>query len=275
MIISPEKLSGLLQKISSYIESESKPDLGFVRSNLASTLYITAASQDFALDIREACFKEIQKALPGEFSGDLFDTHLEGKGFADGYVSFALKPQSWISADILGGILISAEYSLNEYKSSSPKRTDPARKQHKGDSTAVTLELSAGYYNKKLDGGIDEDSILNLGQAIALVDENDDVVEFELDNINLVKKQLSELIQSIIKEPPAVAKSNKLKKFSPGSPSPTTSIADFLKWAENNNPTQSEVRSLAQAIADRSGKTVQDVEKAVIMKLRAAGFSLS
>lgn len=258
----PSDLSTRLRSIASAIDSLERPSRSLVASLIASLLLAT--DRTLGVTVRDAVMSEIVKAVSGEFSdGDFYDTNPGGKGFRGGYISFGIRPASWVADSIIGGILIQCEYDQKGFRSEEPetKSGGPEWKGHSKGGGLVELHVTACYYNKLLGGGcsgVDRDGedgesgkesgiiSADLGEIDILVDAREKVIDVHADSTKIARG-LRYIINQVSSNPPAVAKSKEWRKK---HETPTTSAKALLQYLVKNQRSDvgmSEIEALTRA----------------------------
>lgn len=199
-----------------------------------------ATDRSFAESIRNVLVAEIHKQLPGKFDPELYDTNPQGKGYAAGYISFALKPSDWKAADLIGGILFRCIYDTEDFRSEKPEG-DASWMGHSKGKNFVEIPVEAGYYNKRLGGGLTNPTYLGDIEVLVMEDESTKV-----SSIDNMAREIESIIAGVIADPPAAA--IKPKKMKPSAP-PTSSPQAMLKWLNEQNRNvvmQSEIDLMAR-----------------------------
>lgn len=233
---------------------------------------IVASDKSLALAIRDAIHGEIQKLVPGEVTS-LYDTNPDGKGWKPGYVSFGLQPVSWQTEGIIGGILIRCTYDAAEFR--SEKLDDgPKDFKHSKGGAALSVSLSASYYNKKAGGSVETQSTTaDLGTATLAIEADESISEVDLD-AGQVSSGVKSVMQDILSHPPDYAQSAKRKQK---HVAPTGSPGSFVKWLLQNNRSdvgKSEVDALVRAMAER-GTAAGTAREKVMDALRHARIPMN
>lgn len=252
----PSELSARLRQIASYVDTSRRPSLRFVRSTLAAAVLATDRSLSEA--VGKALAAKVAQLMPEEFNGETYDTADKGKGFKDGYVSFAMDPNTWESAGIIGGILFMCRYNPADFKSEAPEGEGAdAWQGHSKGEAVVTLTMTAGYYNKTLGGGVDGST--PLGTCTVMLDAKEQVVEADIDDTTQFEKGVTELIRRINESPPdeAVSASRRRKSMPP-----TTSEKTLIQWLTKQNRTdvkRTEINDLVRSMSKRTGEPAGQV----------------
>ncbi len=242
-------MSARLSRIASYISGSPAPSLSVVASRLAAILMATDRTLSEAIGKRLA--DQVSKLMPSEFDGSTYDTSDRGKGFKDGYISWGMKPTTWEAADLIGGILFKGTYDPEEFSSEAPEDGAEWTGHSKGEA-AVTLNVEAGYYNKRFAGGVQE--TIPLGTCTVLLDAKEQIMEAEIDDPSAFKDGVMGLVQKISSSPPdeALSEGRKRKNLPP-----TASPAALMKWLNQNNRTEvnrSEINALVKNISEGTGR---------------------
>ncbi len=252
----PSELSARLRQVALYIESSERPSVRLVRSKLAAAMIATDRSLSETLG--KSLAAQIAQLMPEEFSGETYDTSDRGKGYKGGYVSWAMDPNTWENAGIIGGILFMCKYDPEDFQSEAPEGEGADKWEgHSKGEAAVTLTISAGYYNKTLGGGVD--GAADLGTCTVLLDAKEQVVEASIDDTGAFEKGVTELIRKVNESPPdeAVSASRRRKALPP-----TTSEKTLLQWLTKQNRTdvkRSELNDLARSMSKRTGEPAGQV----------------
>ncbi len=252
----PTEVSDCLRQLASYVSRSSRPSVSFLKRSLAAVLFATDRSMAEA--VSKALAEKVAALLPAEFDGETYDTNVRGKGFKGGYISWAMKPNTWHTENLIGGVLFGCNYSVSEFSSEAPDDGSDWEGHSKGEAL-ITLQVSAAYYNKRLGGGVDERT--DLGTCTVQLDAKENVVEAEIDEPAAFKSGLQGLIKQIADSPPDEALSEGLKKK---RLPPTVSIPALYKWLLQNNRTdvsRSEINALVKNLAEareRAPGTVLD-----------------
>ncbi len=250
----PSELSAHLRQIASYVESEGSPSLRLVSSRLAAAVLATDRSLSEA--VGKALAAQVAALMPEEFSGETYDTSDRGKGFKGGYVSWAMDPNTWENAGIIGGILFMCRYDPEDFRSEAPEGDDEWKGHSKGEA-AVTLTMTAGYYNKTSGGGVD--GSVDLGTCTVLLDAKEKVMEAAIDDEQKFESGVTGLIRKVNESPPdeAVSASRRRKALPP-----TTSEKTLLQWLVKNNRTEvnrTEINDLVRSMSKRTGEPAGQV----------------
>lgn len=252
----PSELSARLRQIASYVEASGSPSLRLVSSRLAAMVLATDRSLSEA--VGKALAEQVAKLMPEEFSGATYDTADKGKGFKGGYVSWAMDPNTWENAGIIGGILFMCRYNPEEFKSESPEGEGSEDWQgHSKGEAAITLTMTAGYYNKTLGGGVD--GSVSLGTCTILLDAKEKVMEAAIDDESAFETGVTELIRRVNESPPdeAVSASRRRKSMPP-----TTSEKTLIQWLTQQNRTdvkRTEINDLVRSMSKRTGEPAGQV----------------
>lgn len=250
----PADLSARLLQLASYVSKSPRPSVSFLRRSLAAVLLATDRSM--AESVAKALAGQVAELMPTEFDGETYDTSVRGKGYKGGYVSWAMKPNTWQSEDLIGGVLFGCKYDASEFSSEAPDDGADWQGHSKGEAL-LTLQVSAAYYNKKLGGGVDER--VDLGTCTVHLDAKENVVEADIDDPAAFKSGLQGLIKQVADSPPDEALSQGLKKK---RLPPTVSIPALYKWLLQNQRTEvnrSEINALVKNMSearDRAPGTV-------------------
>lgn len=251
----PSELSARLRHIATYVEASGRPSLRLVSSRLAAMVLATDRSLSEA--VGKALAEQVAKLMPEEFSGATYDTADKGKGFKGGYVSWAMDPNTWENAGIIGGILFMCRYNPEDFKSEAPEEGYGGDAAHSKGEAAVTLTMTAGYYNKTLGGGVD--GSVDLGTCTVLLDAKEKVMEAAIDDSSEFEKGVTELIRKVNESPPdeAVSASRRRKSMPP-----TTSEKTLIQWLTKQNRTdvkRTEINDLVRSMSKRTGEPAGQV----------------
>lgn len=250
----PTEVSARLRQLASYLSRSPRPSVSFVKEKLSAVLLATDRS--FSDAVATALATQVAALLPEEFDGTKYDTSQRGKGYKGGYVSWAMDPNTWESAGIIGGILFMCKYDTEAFSSEAPDEGGEWGGHSKGEA-AVTLSVTAGYYNKTYGGGVDEK--VDLGTCTVLLDPKENVTEAEVDDKPAFKDGLAGLIKRINDSPPDEAVSEGRKKR---ALPPSTSPKALLTWLTRQNRTdvkRTELNDLVRSVSERTGRPVPNV----------------
>ena len=255
-----------LQTIADDINGFVDPGLSLTAGNiskLAKALRVSDA-KSLARNIRKELWEQIMALVPpekwdmsaGDWSG-FFDTNPVGKGSRDGYVSFGARPMVWADAALIGGISFRFQYSA---KGIAPKPGTPERQKWEEDGDlgiknpiVEVGDLTGGYYNKQLDGGIESFSGKSMGhtfgRALFEVDANENVLSWIWEDPSSTRAAIESVIDDILAHPPigAYSKNKKLLRRRNNY----TSLKKFLGhlvFTRRNNVYLDEVKLVAQAM---------------------------
>ncbi len=258
----PSDVSTLLRGLASSLDSTATPSRSKVASALSWVLAsfdkkayfeFVASDRTFSVTVRDRLVEEIQKLVPGEFSGQ-YDTNEAGKGFRPGYVSFGLKPATWENEGIIGGLLFRVSYDPSAFRSETTDVSGPDFSHSQGGAV-LDLSVEVGYYNKKVDGSVEtQGGTRQLSSVTVSVNEKEIVEEVEITDPSGFSNGIKSLIKEISSNPPDYAQSAKLKKK---HVAPTGTPASLLKWLQQTGRSdvgQSELDALARAEGERTGK---------------------
>jgi len=264
----PNEASAWLRRIAAYVDSEAAPSASAVRSALAAVL--VATDRTIGLAIRDALFNETVTLMPGTFE-DMYDTNVGGKGFLGGRVSLGVQPSVWKAKGVIGGILISGDYS-GQFKSEAPAKIPPDFKNSKGGGL-LSLGVEAKYYNKQAGGG--QEKPVSLGDVDVLVDVHEDIISVQIVNPTLYEDELRKIIDSIAAHPPAVAQGTAWrKKNSPTTVNtPVALLKDLLK-NQRTDVKRSEVTALANLMAASQGTSVLMATSAIEDFFKRRGWAI-
>lgn len=277
--MNPDQVAAELIRIADQIDADELPSRSSIASSLWAVLSRTATDKSLAKGLADSLSRSILELFPsGTFEDQLYDTHEEGKGYHAGLVSFGLKPAAWGNAQLIGGILVRATYSPKVVKSESPEPGTPEHKAwlDKGGHSklqggeAEVATLSAGYYNKKLGGGVSEWK--ELGEAIFTVSKTEEVLGFELDSPEKVKAGIDAIVDEVLKNPPDGSSSARRVR----SQSPLQSFKKFLEylWQEGRNwYTKDELNELARNVPKKTVGELQEKLRLRGLSMRTAGAS--
>lgn len=273
----PDALSQEIRSLAYRINGSDKPSFSAVSSDLTRIIRL-ADSQSLARNVRTVLWER----LLGLFSSEtwdlsagpekdgLFDTNERGKGFKEGFVSFGAKPMVWTNAALIGGVLFHFSYSPKSIRSTSPVEGTPEyEKWTKGggnpklSGVVESGKLSGGYYNKLRDGCLDEQ---DFGTVTFMMDEYEQVADFEWDDPASVKASIQGVIDNILHHPPIDAYSkNKQRQQKLNPYSSIQKFKNFLVKSRRDTFYTDEVRLVAQAAGT--------VMHTVIEKLTGSGFN--
>jgi len=265
----PSDLSAHLRQIALYIDGSDSPSVRRVATRVAAALIATDRS--LSESIGKALASQVAALMPEEFSGETYDTSDRGKGFKGGYVSWAMDPNTWENAGIIGGILFMCRYDPEDFSSEAPEGDEDWQGHSKGEA-AVTLTMTAGYYNKTLGGGVD--GSMDLGTCTVLLDAKERVVEASIDDESAFESGVTDLIRKINESPPdeAVSASRRRKSLPP-----TTSEKTLLQWLVKQNRTEvnrTEINDLVRSMSKRTGEPAGQVLEKVNGFFRKRGWPI-
>jgi hypothetical protein len=272
--MTPSEVSASLLQLASYIEVSRSPSLSFLASRLAVTLLAT--DRTLSESVGKALAEKVAKLMPTEFDGSTYDTSDRGKGFKGGYISWAMDPNTWEAAGIIGGILFSCAYDPSEFSSEAPEEGAQGSEEWKGHSkggAAITLNVECGYYNKRYGGGVQDR--IPLGTCTVLLDAREKITEADIDDPETFKAGVAGLIRKINDSPPdeAVSEGRRRKALPP-----STSPASLLRWLEKNNRTdvsRSEINELVKSVSERTDKAPGTVLEKVNQFFRSRGWPIN
>lgn len=252
----PKSVASSLLAIADYLDGTGRPSRSRVIAALLAA--VVATDRSLAESVGRALAEQVAKLMPEEFSGETFDTSDRGKGYKDGYVSWAMDPNTWEEAGILGGILFMCEYDTSKYSSESLGEGEDWEGRQEG---ALDVTVQAAYYNKSLGGGVDEKT--DLGSCTLLLDSKENVVEAEISDRAAFEAGITSIIQKILTSPPdeAVSESRRRRALPP-----TTSPRTLLKWLLRQGRTdvkRSELNDLARSMSKRTGRPYGQVLREV------------
>ena len=252
----PSELSAHLRQIASYVDASRRPSLSLVASRLAAA--VLATDRSLSETVGKSLAAQVAKLMPEEFNGETYDTADKGKGFKGGYVSWAMDPNTWENAGIIGGILFMCRYNPEEFKSEAPEGGYGGEDAgHSKGEAVITLTMTAGYYNKTLGGGVD--GAADLGTCTVMLDSKEQVVEASIDDESKFEKGVTDLIRKVNDSPPdeAVSASRRRKSMPP-----TTSEKTLLQWLVKQNRTdvkRTEINDLVRSMSKRTGEPAGQV----------------
>jgi len=268
--VEPLELCAHLERLASYVDGSPSPSASLLASRLAAALVATDRTLSEAIGKRLA--EQVAKLMPSEFDGGTYDTSDRGKGFKDGYVSWGQKPNTWEAADLIGGILFRCSYDPEEFQSEAPEEGGDWQGHSKGEA-AVTLNVTAGYYNKRYGGGVKDE--VPLGTCTVLLDAKEQIMEAEIDDPSSFKDGVMGLIQKIHSSPPDEALSEGRKRKS--MPAITSPVA-LLRWLNKNNMTEvnrSDINALVKNMSEGQGKAPGTVLEQVNSYFRSRGIPIN
>lgn len=287
-----------------------KLDAGFpgAQKSLAArvaTRYLRrlADARSLANSIRDRLWTEILQLLGpetwdlsvGQGSG-MYDTNQQGKGFREGYVSFAAKPTIWSNAGLVGGLLFRFKYSPEGIIPS--KGTPEFEKWQKGGELDLAKavveigELSGGYYNKQAGGSVEmfsesllaegdvpEEALeeigvkgtgvsrsdLYFGRVLFEVDAKEQVTNWDWTDAASTRRRIQSVIDDTLARPPegAISK-NKVKER---KRNPYTSVMKLIRHLIRSRR-QEFYKDEAKLVAQAEGSTLLTV----IDKMERKGF---
>jgi hypothetical protein len=232
------------------------------------------------LTVRDSIFAEIRRLVPGEFGEDYYDTNPGGKGYKNGYISFALDPISWDTEGIIGGILFQCSYDPNSFKSESSGEDDVEWKGHTEGGGIIQIQMSGCYYNKQLGGGCasrEESGMskpVSLGKIDVLIDVKEKVEDIKVDESALASGVKS-LIKEISSNPPDYAQSEKRKQKSKVPTGSPASLLKHLIQTGRSDVGKSELEGLARAMSARQERPVQNVLQEVTKFFQDRGWAIN
>jgi hypothetical protein len=280
--MNPNEVSAYLNRIASAIDRSDHPSRSLVASDLFRI--ILATDKSFSIEIRANLIKEIMKMLPGVFNGELWDTHIGGKGFSGGYISFGMDPLPWDKEGIIGGILFRMIYS--GFVSENPDKGPwPGRKD---GGAYINFDVEAGYYSHRGSQGyqvMTEDDVKDsansplktryLGEVDVMVDNMEIVDTLQVLDPGKFKGGIEYVVNEILRDPLAIAQGTAWKKK---RQAPNTSQVSLLKWLVENNRTdvkQSEINAVARTQCARNpDKIFGVVERSISEFFRNRNFAI-
>lgn len=267
--VDPTEVSARLRQIASYVSRSGRPSVSFVRESLAAVL--VATDRSFSDTIASVFADKIAKLMQSFFDGSKYDTSDRGKGFKDGYVSWGMRPIPWQGANLIGGILFSCKYDPEEFQSESPDEGGDWEGHSKGEA-ALTMNVSAGYYNKKLGGGVKDP--VDLGTFTVLLDNKEQVVEATIDNEAELKAELTELVQQILKSPPdeALGAQNRRENMAPNTTE--RALMGWLNRQRRQDVKRSEIEAVVKHEVETSGSGAETVRQRVEQFFKKRGLAI-
>ena len=282
----PDKLAMELRTIADAIDRSKQPSLSLVASDISELVGFlrTSGAKSLARNIRNEVWSQILALFPsgtfdlsvGQGSG-LYDTNEEGKGWSDGFVSFAAKPTIWSTNNIIGGILFRFRYSSKNIipKPGTPEHEKWEKENVLGISQNVLEvgKLSGGYYNKRSGGSVDAfvgkvdaeteapteapaaPKEIFFGEAIFEIDQNEAIVDWDWSDPATTRSKIQNVIDDIMRSPPFGG----TRKPS-GKKNPYGSIAKFmnhLRRQRRNVFYKDEASLVAQSIGSVLNTVVQ------------------
>jgi hypothetical protein len=239
------------------------------RANVASLIkqiaFKISSDRTLSNSVRDAFVFDAAQVVPGELSNGLYDTNPAGKGFdvhgKKGFVSFAIKADSFSSNYLIGGILFKLEYDSSLYKSESDDSGKyPTGLKHSKGLQTVTFSTKAGYYNKLLEGGYS--SPKDLGGYIIDLDDQENIIDSIIVDPAKFKAGVNGIVNDVLSNPPPSSQSTKYKgvvlKKQQQQIAPTTSARALLQWIVGQKQTEvfgSQINNLAQALSAGSGSS--------------------
>lgn len=185
---------------------------------IAYAKYRLATDKSLAIKLSDFIRLEIDGLFPGQFKW-LWDarkgTTEEGFGSGPGWASFPAKPRDFEENGILGGILFDLSWDAKTITSQEPEANTPeyATWVSGGGSTSLAgivfdVEIEAGHYFKKEEGGIDDTGgVLLLGTVKVILDAMENPSFVTGQSLAQLQSNLDQLIKESIKNAPSQAKS--------------------------------------------------------------------